>query len=169
MPKIIALLTLWMAPAVVAQDDPCGTVPDGVEVRFVFVVDCSGSMSSAVDGFSGPKRSAVVRRELNRQIDLLPEGKGVGLYLCAFHEKITTTLNYESLNATQRKLAKAKINGSDFSPVDQKGTALLDAMITTLRDQKRWLEQDPQQRFVMVVILPMHASTLKSVTSVPSK
>ena len=151
MPKIIALLTLWMAPAVVAQDDPCGTVPDGVEVRFVFVVDCSGSMGSRVDDRGGPFRYEVVREELNRQIDLLPEGDGVGLYLCAFSDKIKTTLNYESLDDTQRQLAKRKINGKDFEPGGE--TALRDAVITTLRDQQRWLQQDPTQRFVMVVIL----------------
>lgn len=152
MPKIIALLlTLWMAPAVVAQDDPCGTVPDGVEVRFVFVVDCSGSMNSYVKGVSGPRRFEVVRRELNRQIDLLPEGEGVGLYMCAFNDKITTTLNYDSLNETQRQLAKTKLSGSAFESGG--GTALRDAVISTLRDQQRWLQQDPTQRFVMVVIL----------------
>ena len=152
MPKIIALLlTLWMAPAVAAQDDPCGTVPDGVEVRFVFVVDCSTSMNTSVSGVSGPKRYEVVRQELNRQIDLLPEGEGVGLYLCAFSDKITTTLNYESLDETQRELAKRKISGRDFEPDGQ--TALRDAVISTLRDQQRWLQQDPAQRFVMVVIL----------------
>ena len=152
MPKIIALLlTLWMAPAVVAQDDPCGTVPDGVEVRFVFVVDCSGSMSNPISGASGPTRHEVVRQELNRQIDLLPEGDGVGLYLCAFDNNVRKTLNYESLDDTQRQLAKTKINGKDFEPGGQ--TALRDAVISTLRDQQRWLQQDPTQRFVMVVIL----------------
>ena len=152
MPKIVALLlTLWMAPVVVAQDDPCGTVPDGVEVRFVFVVDCSESMNRPVSGVSGPKRYEVVRQELNRQIDLLPEGDGVGLYLCAFSDKITTTLNYQSLDETQRELAKRKISGRDFEPVGT--TALRDAVISTLRDQQRWLQQDPARRFVMVVIL----------------
>ena len=154
MPKIFALLlTLWMAPSVVAQDDPCGTVPDGVEVRFVFVVDCSGSMNSAVSGVSGPKRYEVVQQELNRQIDLLPKGDGVGLYLCAFSDEITTTLNYDSLSDAQRRLAKSKLSGPDFMPMEGAGTALRDAVISTLRDQQRWLQQDPTQRFVMVVIL----------------
>ena len=152
MPKIIALLlTLWMAPAVVAQDDPCGTVPDGVEVRFVFVVDCSGSMKDPVSPSTNIKRFQVVRKELLRQIDLLPEGDGVGLYLCAFSDKIKTTLNYESLDEAQRQLAKRKIAGKDFEPNGT--TALRDAVISTLRDQQRWLQQDPAQRFVMVVIL----------------
>ena len=152
MPKIIALLlTLWMAPAVAAQDDPCGTVPDGVEVRFVFVVDCSTSMKDPVSPSTNKKRYQVVREELLRQIDLLPEGRGVGLYLCAFSDKIKTTLNYESLDEAERQLAKRKIAGKDFEPNGT--TALRDAVISTLRDQQRWLQQDPAQRFVMVVIL----------------
>ena len=50
--------------------DECGVFPDGVEVRFVYIIDCSGSMSNGLDGSSNPKlkgepsRHEVVTREL---------------------------------------------------------------------------------------------------------
>ena len=137
--------------------DECGVFPDGVEVRFVYIIDCSGSMSNGLDGSSNtklnvePSRHEVVTRELTNQIKGLPDG--VSLQMCGFSSELKTKSRFGvvGLNAEGRRRAIASIRSSQYEPDGT--TAVFEAVVKTLQDQRRWLVESPSNRYVRVIVL----------------
>ncbi|MFM1831691.1 MAG: von Willebrand factor type domain [Planctomycetota bacterium] len=143
---LAACLLLFLGPLVPAHagDDPCGSIPEQEEWRFVMVVDGSGSMGSLW---------ADMVEAIKNQISTLPSGSELDIVL--FSSETSGTRSRASLENWKRRLDDASRNDA-LRWVDRQRpggqTPLFYTLQRVLLEQKAWLSEAPRLRSARVYI-----------------